>query len=288
MSLSKDELRRYFYETNLGSYQANQKNTKAKTLLGKSIAAEVARRLPNQDKTFRILDVGCGDGELAKELITSLSWYHPDLEIQLLAIDISEKVLDLAREKLKGVPPNVSVDFKQVGVLPPPAPRLLEVLGEKSFDLIVASFVMHWVDDIEDALEQFYQCLRLGGRLCVAAFSKREDRGKEYADFRRQLFKIAHGEETEYGPFQSFFAEDFEKIIKQIEDKKMILLEPTLLQTVVDLGSKDAEDIDERIEFLMAMPREKLTPVQKERVKQLIEKLPGKMPCVYKIIWGER
>lgn len=295
MSLTKQELWRHFYEGDLKAYQASQGSTKAKVLIAKAIAAEAGRRLLRQKKRFRILDVGCGDGKLAHELVRSLSWYRPDLEIQLLGIDISAKVLEQAKANLRDLKPNVSVDLKQVGVYPPPAPELRYALNNKSFDLVFASLMVHWLDNIPACIAELYSCLRPGGRLCIAAISKSEDGKNEYAEFRKHLFQIAHGEELTSGPFVAFFSDDIKKLVEtglkidKSKKKDLDKIQTRIIKSEIDIGKEI--DIHPKIEFFMASPKKELTKTQEEKVKHHLEataKNSGKLMCECEMIWVKK
>jgi len=249
--------------------------------LGESIAVELARQLPKDKGEARILDIGCGGGELTRTFLESLAQHRPALKIHLLATDRAGKVLDHARKNLLNLPSNVIVDLQQVGVNSNPqrAQRLCNVLGGDRFDLLIASFVLHWIDRCDDAVDQFLECLAPCGSICIAEISQKN--GDQYAEFRRRLFKIAY--EKEKGPYQHFFAEDFEAILK----KKSLQYNSVSLQAVIDLKAKNLEEMDERMEFLTALPRRNWKDKQRDAIRELTGKLTesGTITCGYKMIW---
>lgn len=281
LSLSKEDILHYFYEENLRPYLTFHKSTQVKTLLGESIAIELARRLPRKKKRVRILDIGCGGGELTRTFLESLAQHRPNLKIYLLATDRSGEVLDHACKNLLNLPSDVKVDLRQVGINSNSqgVHRLCNVVGSDRFDLLIASFVLHWIDKCDDAIDQLFECLAPCGSICIAEISLKN--GDQYAEFRRRLFKIAY--EKEKGPYQQFFAEDFEAILK----KKRLQYNTVSLQTVIDLKAKHSEEIDESMEFLTALPRRNWKDKQRDAIRELTGKLAesSTITCGYKMIW---
>jgi len=97
----------------------------------------------------RILDVGCGPGFYAEELVRRGA--------EVVAIDTSPKMLTLARRRLKGRAVLQQADL--AGRLPFP---------DQDFDDVVCALVIHHLADREAALREIYRVLRPGGRLLLS------------------------------------------------------------------------------------------------------------------------
>lgn len=93
-----------------------------------------------------VLDLGCGSGEFAEELLErGVEGYH--------GIDGSEKMVETARQKFEGK----SAFFKQAH---------LECLfiPELTYDLIVSRFVFHYLKDVTALFGTVHQALTDNGR----------------------------------------------------------------------------------------------------------------------------
>jgi ubiquinone/menaquinone biosynthesis C-methylase UbiE len=105
----------------------------------------------------RVLDLGCGTGDLA----IGLKRRHPDAHVD--AIDPDPKAL--ARARAKAARAGVDVVFEQgfAGALPYPA---------ACFDRVASSLVLHHLTraEKESALREVVRVLRPGGRLHVLDF----------------------------------------------------------------------------------------------------------------------
>jgi ubiquinone/menaquinone biosynthesis C-methylase UbiE len=98
---------------------------------------------------LHVLDAGCGTGPLALDLHAAGA--------TVSAFDQSAAMVDLARERLPD-----DVDLR-VGDLAEPLHY-----ADASFDLVVASLVLHYLEDWAAPLAELRRVLRPGGRLLVA------------------------------------------------------------------------------------------------------------------------
>ena len=96
----------------------------------------------------RVLDVGCGTGELARRLIER--W--PTLRVT--GIDLSPNMLRCAAEKRSGA-----------ALLAAEAHRL--PLGDGSFDVVICANAFHYFRQPDRALEEMRRVLRPAGRLVL-------------------------------------------------------------------------------------------------------------------------
>lgn len=104
----------------------------------------------------RVLDAGCGTGVLAGKLLER----YPG--VQMTAVDNDPGMVAAARKHLEPYTERVRVLEADLVDLPE--------LGE--MDLVYSNAVLHWVEDLEAAIEGFHRLLRPGGRL-LAQFGGR-------------------------------------------------------------------------------------------------------------------
>ncbi len=97
----------------------------------------------------RILDAGCGSGPLAAELVARGA--------DVVGFDGSPVMIDLARRRLGGTVPLTVHDLAE------PLPY-----EDESFDVVVASLVLHYLEDWDGPLAELRRVLRPGGRLVVS------------------------------------------------------------------------------------------------------------------------
>lgn len=63
----------------------------------------------DQDHVFRICSIGCGDGLVDEDLLSTVARENPHLQIQYIGIDVSKSYCKIAQENLK---PAKNVDVK--------------------------------------------------------------------------------------------------------------------------------------------------------------------------------
>lgn len=95
----------------------------------------------------RVLDAGCGPGVYAEWLA--------DRGAQVVAIDVNEKMLRLARHRLGD-----RVEFVHANLEQP-----LDFLRDGWFDIVVSPLVMDYLKDWEQVFGEFYRVLKAGGHL---------------------------------------------------------------------------------------------------------------------------
>lgn len=114
---------------------------------------------PYQPK--RILDIATGTGDFA---ILACKELHPE---QLTAIDISEGMMNIAREKVEkeGLSDVISFMREDCNALSFP---------DESFDAATLAFGARNFEDLDEAMHQIWRVLRDGGRLIVLELSTPE------------------------------------------------------------------------------------------------------------------
>jgi SAM-dependent methyltransferase len=107
----------------------------------------------------RVLEVGCGMGQLAERMTR-------ELDGEVIAIDQSERMVELTRGR--------GVDARLADAQELPFP-------DGSFDCVVAAWMLYHVRDVERALDEIVRVLGARGRLVVA--TNRSDHLQELRDF---------------------------------------------------------------------------------------------------------
>ncbi len=105
------------------------------------------------NSSHRILDVGCGTGEISSRL-TALSG------AQVTGLDLIEEHLALAREQHEAL--SGQLDFVNGDALNLP-------FDDSQFDLVVCRHMLHAIPDVDRALDQMRRVTRPGGRLYLLA-----------------------------------------------------------------------------------------------------------------------
>jgi len=138
------------------------------------VLEELARVRPE-----RLLEVGCGWGELAERIAD-------ELECRVVALDQSERMVELSRER------GVDAHVADVQALP---------FGDDEFDAVVAAWMLYHVPDLDRALSECARVLRAGGTFiavtnAAADFSELWDLVGRDTSSRLLTFRAENGEET--------------------------------------------------------------------------------------------
>jgi SAM-dependent methyltransferase len=124
----------------------------------------------------RLLEVGCGPGELSARV-------QEELGAEVVAVDISERMVELARGR------GVDARLGDVQELP---------FADGEFDCAVAAWMLYHVPDVARALDELARVLRPGGRL--VAVTNRLDHLKELRELvglPERFFTSFSGENAE-------------------------------------------------------------------------------------------
>lgn len=101
---------------------------------------------------IKILDVGCGSGKQCFSF-----FHHLSGKAEITGTDVSESLLDDAREKNKAI--DNAIDFRNLDFNQPFA------LPSDHFDLVSVCFAIYYAQDIPFTLSEMRRVLKPGGRL---------------------------------------------------------------------------------------------------------------------------
>lgn len=108
-----------------------------------------------KDKKYRILDVGCGIGQLLREIQSRFEAYN----LELLGIDFSKEMIQRGKSMGKGI------SYQQVAV------EDIEAL-EGTFDIIICTHSFPYYKNQSLVLQQFRRMLKEDGCLLLAQASE--------------------------------------------------------------------------------------------------------------------
>ncbi len=121
------------------------------------------KALGSVSKGMRVLDLGCGTGDLSIGAARRLKGSG-----QVTGLDFSEPMLEIARKRLKKLDPEAA---RLVRFVARPAEDL--PLGEPLYDLVLSGFVLRNLHrNIDRVLSGVHSSLRKGGRISFLDFTE--------------------------------------------------------------------------------------------------------------------
>ena len=99
-----------------------------------------------------VLDIGCGDGQVTRQLSQATSG-------RVLGIDSSESMIDIAIKNDKNAS---NLNFQKDSAL--------SVIKGESFDIATCFSVLHWIRETEAFFEAAFQNLKPGGKLLILTY----------------------------------------------------------------------------------------------------------------------
>ncbi len=98
----------------------------------------------------RMLDAGCGPGELTERFVR-------DLGLEVHAIDISPRMVELTRNR------GIDAQVADIESIP---------FGDSEFDCVFAGWVLYHAPDLDRAIDECARVLRPGGRLVATTIGE--------------------------------------------------------------------------------------------------------------------
>ena len=130
-------------------------------------AREVALTAVREARPSSVLEVGCGEGELAARM-------QSELDVAVRALDQSARMVEITRAR------GVDAVVGDVQALP---------FEDGSFDVAVAAWVLFHLPDLDRGIGELARVLRPGGRLVAVT---------NYADHLHELFELANAGEARF------------------------------------------------------------------------------------------
>ncbi len=140
----------------------------------------------NEKKTLRILEFGCGGGRLLKQL-AEIEWK----KIQYIGVDLSEKLLKIAKKQIKPTNKHITCTFVCADIL-----EYIKTCKQENFDYIIGIASFQHIPSQKERfylMKSFYRLLKYEGKIILTdwAFSSRflKKHQKEMIKaFRQYLF----------------------------------------------------------------------------------------------------
>ncbi len=120
-----------------------------------SLSHRVAIETLNPRWGEKILDAGCGTGEVTSKILQKTGGSG-----EVVGVDLSQDMLSIAREKLLWWNRAILIRGNLESISYP----------DDYFDGVVSVNVMHYLHSLEQALKEFHRLLRPGGRLVLVGF----------------------------------------------------------------------------------------------------------------------
>ena len=113
------------------------------------------------------VDLGCGTGEVMERML--------DIAAEVIGVDGSARMLDLARRRFAAEAPRVSLRIGDLEHLP---------LRDAEADFVCVNLVLHHLSAPDNVLKEAGRVLKSGGTLVISDFEKHEDESlrSDYGD----------------------------------------------------------------------------------------------------------
>ncbi len=112
----------------------------------------------NQDGSFRVCSIGCGDGLVDNDILSTLATEYPHFKIQYVGIDVSEAYCQLAKDNLK-TRSNVEIEVLHQ--------NFLDYSVEKPFDFVIALHSLYYLPSPEGGVRKVLSFLKSNGTYVV-------------------------------------------------------------------------------------------------------------------------
>lgn len=154
-------------------------------------------------KEKRVLDLGSGDGAITAKIAKMYGEKFPDAFIDFVGIDISESMIQSAKEKY----PHISFELGTVEKIP----------YRNFFDLVVSFSTLHFSMDQAGAFQEIYASLTQRGSIAILVPAKHAYNMNPLAGSLMTSAKWKHYFPSGYTPSRTYFTQDeYQKMLAGI------------------------------------------------------------------------
>lgn len=127
------------------------------------VETALAMELLKPQKGMKVLDIGCGTGNYSIKLT--------ELGCNVTAVDVSQKMIDIAMEKT--LQKKMEIDFRigQVEKL---------AFKENSFDAVVSITAIEFFDNVQKGIEEIFRVAKVGAPILIGTINKESAWGELY------------------------------------------------------------------------------------------------------------
>ena len=111
----------------------------------------LASFITNKQKTYKILDCGCGTGQL----IFNIKEKFSDFKLDITGIDFSQEMIEIAKNQNK----DDDISFK--------CGNVAEINFEDEYDIIISTHAMPYFPNMKESMQKFYELLKSDGIFCL-------------------------------------------------------------------------------------------------------------------------
>ena len=115
----------------------------------------------NRNSPFRVCSIGCGDGLVDNDILSTAVKINPDLHIHYVGIDLCPTYCQLAKDNLK---PGNNLEVKILNQ------NFLD-LTEEPFDFVIAMHSLYYLPSPKDGIKKILSLIKDNGKLSVASMS---------------------------------------------------------------------------------------------------------------------
>ena len=125
------------------------------------VAESQTSKISADSEPFRILSIGCSDGDFDAKILQEMINKYPDIKIDYTGIDIDEASCQKATEKLSALKNDkveikiITMDMNSFNAEIPPC------------DLILAMHVLCYAKDLRKVLADICALLKTDGKFCI-------------------------------------------------------------------------------------------------------------------------